>query len=338
MNHSTESTLPTPTSSFSMPPISRFSARTLALRVALVAGALSFDAAAQGTSAVAEGLFNQGRASFDAKNYEDACPKFRESDRLEPATGTKLNLALCEEARGNVATAWALFRAVIERLTPTDPRYAIADEHRGALTARVPHVVIRPKSTAPSGTTGTLGDLELVSAMFDSPLPIDPGPHELVVHAPGHDDAKIPFTAIEGQTVAIDMALGPSTASPSAPLSPRTDARDANATRRKWAYISGGVGLAGIAAGAVFGVLTLTNRSEGHTDCPSANACKQSGVDAYDRARTFRTVSDVGWAVAIAGIGAGAVLYLTSRGSPKEMAVAVRVEPASVGLSFFHRF
>jgi hypothetical protein len=98
------------------------------------------------------------------------------------------------------------------------------------------------------------------------------------------------------------------------------------------------VGLAGVAVGTVFGVLTLTNRSQGHADCPNANACKQSGVDAYDRARTFRTVSDVGWAVAIAGIGAGAVLYLTSRHSPKEMALAVHVEPASAGLSFSHAF
>jgi hypothetical protein len=321
-----------------MLPITRVFTRSLPLRIVLVGAVLAFDAAAQGTSAVAEGLFNQGRTSFDAKNYEDACPKFRESDRLEPATGTKLNLALCEEARGNVATAWALFRTVIERLTPADPRYAIADEHRQALTARVPHVVIRPKSTAPSGTTGTLGDLELVSAMFGAPLPIDPGPRELVVHAPGHDDAKIPFTTVEGQTVAIDMEPGPPTASPSPLPSRRPDALDAAAKRRTWAYVSGGVGLAGVAVGTVFGVLTLTNRSQGHADCPNASACKQSGVDAYDRARTFRTVSDVGWAVAIAGIGAGAVLYLTSRHSPKEMALAVHVEPASAGLSFFHRF
>ena len=55
--------------------------------------------------AAAEALFEQARAAMAAGSYELACARFRDSDRLDPAIGTRFNLADCEEKRGRVATA-----------------------------------------------------------------------------------------------------------------------------------------------------------------------------------------------------------------------------------------
>src|SRR5690242_7148142 len=90
----------------------------------------------------AEALFHDGRAAAQKGDWETACPKFRESQRLDPAAGTLLNLADCEEHRGKVATAWQLFRQVVESLPPTDERVPLAKDRASALEKRLPRLTV----------------------------------------------------------------------------------------------------------------------------------------------------------------------------------------------------
>ena len=62
--------------------------------------------------AAAEALFRSGREAAAAGDHGVACARFRESQRLQPAAGTLLNLAICEEHLRQLVEA---FRASFSR-------------------------------------------------------------------------------------------------------------------------------------------------------------------------------------------------------------------------------
>src|SRR5687768_960846 len=101
-------------------------------------------ALAQNDTIAAEALFQQGRALLDAGKVREACPKLAESHRLDPATGTLIALALCHEAEGKLASAWAEFSDAEGRARAegAKDREAVAHEHATALFPRLSALTI----------------------------------------------------------------------------------------------------------------------------------------------------------------------------------------------------
>src|SRR4051812_45864063 len=69
-----------------------------------------------GERAIAESLYDRGRRQMNDGQVTTACETFAESQRLDPGTGTLLNLASCHEAAGKLASAWVEFREAIATL------------------------------------------------------------------------------------------------------------------------------------------------------------------------------------------------------------------------------
>src|SRR5690349_6331749 len=90
----------------------------------------------------AEALFRAGREASDRGDHEVACERFHESYRLEPAVGTLLNIASCEEALGQLANAWEAYRHVAETLPPDDDRQELVRSRLSTLDERVPRVTL----------------------------------------------------------------------------------------------------------------------------------------------------------------------------------------------------
>lgn len=313
--------------------------RLLVSSACLLALASSRPAWGQGGSSLAEALFNDGRALYEQRRFEDACPKFRESDRLEPAVGTKLNLTLCEEGRGKLATAWALFRVVLELLPLEDPRSALAREHRRALERRVPRVTVRLHASAPSDAAVTVDETPLAAASLGTPLPLDPGLHRFVIRAGGHDDATRALSLLEAQSSELELEPGPlvapatatgrdtpSAATPraDAPARTRSQSRGVFTPLRIVAVSGAGVGVVGLILGAVFAA-DAASKNQDSADlgcqgraCPPAG--KQARLDALaaaDRATAFGVLGG-------ALVASGGVLWFL--GAPEQ------VTNASVGI------
>src|SRR5688572_27323641 len=75
----------------------RFSRCVLVLLVCLSVARHAKAEPSASEQATARSLFDQGRALATEGKYEQACPKFEESQRLHPGIGTLFNLASCYE-------------------------------------------------------------------------------------------------------------------------------------------------------------------------------------------------------------------------------------------------
>lgn len=297
-----------------------FAAWVLALGLTLPAAAQSADRAA------ADALFREGRAAAEAGQHEKACAKFRESNRLDPAPGTVLNIADCEEKMGRLATAWALYSEVTERLPASDDRHTVAKERAAALAKRVPKLSVRLAEGAPEGARVVRDGTALGTAALDTALPVDPGAHVIVVEAPGHERSSTRISIAEGEQKSVTVSVGAAK-----PGSTHGAAPKGSSSKQTWGWVLGGVGVVGVGIGAVTGVMVLGKKSTVDDNCDADKRCNQTGLDAAESGRTLGTVSGASFIVGGVALAAGAYLLLTTD-SEKRPETALRVGPRHVGL------
>jgi len=269
--------------------------------------------------AAAEELFRQGRAASEKKDYASACAKFRESNRLDPAVGTVFNIADCEEKLGRLATSWTLFQEVVQRLPATDDRRSIAEKRAQKLEPRVPKLTVHLSHSERTDIIVKRDGVLLGNASLDTPLPVDPGDHTVVVEAPGTRPAEFHTTIAEGQRSALEVALGEAAPAGSNVITPpKTEPTPApGATGHSTAaYIVGGVGAAALVTGMVAGVLTLNKKSTVNSECVGKE-CSQAGLDAANAGKTLGVVTTVGLITGAVGIGAATYLFVSAP-SPSE--------------------
>jgi len=272
-------------------------------------------------SAVAQALFEQARDDMKRGAYPAACPKLEESQRLDPSNGTLLNLVLCEEATGRVASAWLHVHDLADRLPADDDRRPIAERKLAALSSRVPRLAVRLEPTVPAGTRVLLDDIELRPSSLGVAIPIDPGSHKLVVAAPGRPELSTQVTIAEAQQLEWTAQAAPPDAAEGAPASAQllapSRAPDASHLPRWVPWTTLGAGVAALVTGGVLAALTLDRRATVLRECPQKQCSDSSTL-----ASALATAADgqrllVGTVVALgvgaAGTGLGA--YLVSRGS-----------------------
>jgi hypothetical protein len=162
----------------------------LVLAAAVSTTLLSTTAAvAQPAGAQAEVLFRQGRKLLAAGKIAEACDAFEQSEKLEAAVTTLLNLAGCRERNGQLATAWGLFLDVERQTRGVAKDAALHDVAQGRASKLEPRVSKLTIAVAPGSRLDGLeiarGGEPLDSALWNNALPVDGGAFTISAHAPG---------------------------------------------------------------------------------------------------------------------------------------------------------
>ena len=291
----------------------------------LIAGfAAAQPAGAQPTDASrasdAERLFREGRSAMEAGDLARACPKFAESERLDPAPGTLLSLADCEERARSFVKAREHYLLAASGFPKKDPRRAFATGRAQTLEKRIAHVTLRLAPDAPAEASVRLGDSVVPRSDLGASTAIDPGDVQVKVSAPGRKENAFTVTLAEGETKDVACELGvpeaPAASDASAPSGARSDIGSASAAssdpRRTVSFVLLGVGAASLIVGGVSGVLAATKASTVNEHCDASSACDQEGVDAATSGRFLAPLSTVTLIAGAVLAGAGAYFYFAS--------------------------
>jgi hypothetical protein len=306
-------------------------------------------ASAQAPSA-ADADFRAGRDAARAGDWATACAKFGESERLEPAPGTLLNIADCEEHLGKLVSAREHFDVVASAFPRGDSRHGIAADRAAALEKRIAHVTIRLAAGAPKDAVVREGSTVIDAAALGRAAATDPGNLTVVVSASGHADRSYPLSVREGANVDQTVDVGapapapapaPALAPAPAPeLAPAPALAPANGTKRTLGLVLGGVGVASLGVGAVTGILAIGKASTVKDHCDASNACDPEGVDAGNAGQVLAPLSTVTLIAGAVLVGAGAYLFFTSRGGakPAQAAFVPIASPRGGGAAWVQSF
>jgi hypothetical protein len=293
------------------------SLRTFSFSLLLAGGLLaSSPAAAQDASnkAAAEALFRDGRALYDQGKYPEACAKFAESQKLDPAPGTLLNLGGCYEKNGQTASAWAIFKeamAASHAKGRTDWE-DLARTRAAALEPTLSRLTITVGSKA-DGLAVTRDGKDVGTAEWGTAIPVDPGSHVVDAQAPHrkrfHRSIDVPsggasITITVGELDAADEGAG--TPGPETTPSNRS-------TQRTIGLVVGGLGVIGIGIGTVFGLSAMSKENDATKNhCDSTDHCDPQGVQLGKDAQSAATASTIAFAVGGVALAGGVLLYFTA--------------------------
>ena len=297
-------------------------------------------------SAAAEALFEQARKLMDAGKYRDACPKFAESQRLDPGIGTMLYLADCYEKNGQTASAWATFREAADAAKTAGQ--ADREQKARARAATLEPKLAKLTIVAPANVAGleVLRDgLPVGEPLWGAPVPVNPGAHTIAAKAPGKkafagkvDVPNEPGASVSTTIPALEDAPA-SSGTPAdkpggdvAPVVPstgtgagsRTEPQDPGARHRRCGRRGPRARRRLRSRGQV-----QERRCAQAPELPRRQALLRVGRGAHERRPVGRDNLD-GIAFIAGGVvlGAGAVVFLTAPSAPKAATTGMRVAPA----------
>ncbi len=325
---------------------------TLAVVVASSAPAMADGVAPASATPVqraqAQARFSSGKELFGKKEFEGALSEFRASVDIVESPNTRLQIARTLRAMGKFVAAYAeLGKTLAEakELGAQDPRYQraydAAVQERTELQPLLGFVALTVQNPSDQTRVLVAGE-EIQRAAWTEPVPVYGGKADIVVETPGHAPVSNTVTVAAGAqaSLTVDAQSGApegavAQAPPAPPPAPPPPPPESNRLEglRPWAYVAGGVAVAGLATFAISGAMASSTYSDLQSSC-KGGACPSSKSGEISSGKTQQLVANVGLAVGLVGAAAGGTLFVLSM--PKKTAgpsAALVVGPAWLGVS-----
>ena len=281
--------------------------------------------------------------SLKAGDFQAALTSFKAAYELYPSPKIYFNFALAYEGMGRNAEALEALDTFLEKaLDAQEESREKARTIRATLLTRVGTLIVRLEGVAPGDRALVLDGRDAGKLAPERRIPVDPGPHLLLVDQPG---GASPFTqrfqVAAGATATVVVPAAPVIAAPVArqddapPSSPPSAAfaspTQASSDGHAWrvagiATASGGV--VALGAGLLFG---LAARSA------SQDVSRKYDADRDSAGKRDAVLQWVGYGVGIAALGAGAWLFHHGAGGDQhdgagDHAIRLLVLPRAVAL------
>jgi hypothetical protein len=203
----------------------------------------------------------------------------------------------------------------------------------------------------------TIDGKPLTDRLAGTPLQVDPGEHVFAFQVPGQapvtqtfiikenerdrrervvlggpaPGSSIPSPASRATGSSADAATA--VASPGSSSSGELPSHGAMSTRKILGLTAAGVGVAGVAVGSVFGLMTRSEISQQKSDCASPTQCSNptGAASAHSTGSSDGAISTVAFIAGGALLAAGAVLFFTGGHAPDPTATTGLVVTPSVG-------
>jgi hypothetical protein len=304
--------------------------------------------------------FAAGKQAIDGGNWERATMELRASLDVVDSPNARLELARALRESGKLGDAWAEYGHVIEtatKLAAQEERYAktadAATTERSELEAKLAFVVVTV-ANAPPGAVLKVGGRVVPQEQWAGPVVASAGAVDVVLSdTAGKELARQTVSATVGQKTpaAVDanaaapagppgkheMDTGdddkPGTGEERMPAPPPPPAFN-KSNLRPYAYIAGGIGVAGLAAFGIFGAMSTSAYNDLKTACPpSGGGCPPNKRDEVSSGQTQQTVANVGLVVGLVGLAAGTTLFVLSlKPSAPASSAALVIGPTYVGV------
>jgi hypothetical protein len=252
----------------------------------------------QEDAAAAQVLFDEAKRMLDQGQAAAACPKLEESLRLDVGIGTRYHLARCYELTGRIASAWSQYLevAAASHAARQLEREAAAREKAESLEPRLSRLTLAvPELARVPGLRVQRNGVDIGSAQWDLPVPVDIGLYTISAAAPGRESWQTEVAVRDdgtSETVSVPLLTPVEAPPPAAPVAvpvresppvppPVTKPRPQEQTRPnvngwQWAGIAmAGVGAVSLGASGVFALVAADKDRASGCDagiCPSRDA------------------------------------------------------------------
>jgi len=298
---------------------------TLAGSLCAVTPAWADDAAPTAAeTAKAKRELDKGQKLYKQGKLDEAFAAFEASHETVADPKASLMMARIQRDRGELLKAHATYEGALREAQAAEAsgkaRRATADEIKrelgelanvlGWLTIEVPH--------APSGTRVSIDGRD-VTSQLGKPIRVEPGPMVVAATVPGGVAKNQNVTVKAGETATVEIsfsAWSDSDALLAEDPEPATKHADDDAkpekssgSSRAPAWIAGGVGVAGLATFAVFGILANSKYSDLEASCAEGQ-CPPELEDERNSGKTFQAVANIGLIVGAVGVATSVTLFV----------------------------